>query len=45
VLLGWSERAELATDEYLSLTPILEGLVIVKKNPNAEKKVETTKKK
>ncbi len=33
VLLGYTERAELATEQYLSLTPILEGLVILKKNP------------
>jgi len=36
-LLGWSERAELATDDYIALTPILEGFVVVKKNPDAEK--------
>jgi len=35
VLLAFGERAELATDEYVSLTPYLEGLVILKKNPNA----------
>ena len=34
VLLGYGERAELATDEFLSLTPVLEGHVILKKNPN-----------
>lgn len=34
VLLGYGERAELATDEYLSLTPVLEGHVILKKNPD-----------
>lgn len=34
VLLGYGERAELATDEYLSLTPILEGFVILRKNPD-----------
>lgn len=34
VLLGFGERAELATDEYIALTPILEGFVILRKNPN-----------
>ncbi|XP_044739698.1 26S proteasome non-ATPase regulatory subunit 2-like [Chrysoperla carnea] len=34
VLLGYGERAELATEEYAPLTPILEGFVILKKiNP------------
>lgn len=35
VLIGHGERAELATDDYLSLTPILEGFVILRKNPDA----------
>lgn len=34
VLLGMGERAELATDEYISLTEVMEGFVILKKNPN-----------
>lgn len=34
VLLAYGERAELATDEYLPLTPIMEGFVILKKNPD-----------
>ena len=33
VLLSQGERAELATEEYLPLTPIMEGFVILKKNP------------
>ena len=33
VLLGHAERAELATDEFVSMSPILEGFVILKKNP------------
>lgn len=33
VLLAHGERAELATDEYISLTPVLEGFVILRKNP------------
>lgn len=34
VLLAHGERAELATDEYVSLSPVLEGFVILKKNPD-----------
>lgn len=34
VLLAMGERAELATEEYITLTPIMEGFVILKKNPN-----------
>lgn len=34
VLLAHGERAELATDEYISLTPILEGFAILRKNPD-----------
>ncbi|XP_037933411.1 26S proteasome non-ATPase regulatory subunit 2 [Teleopsis dalmanni] len=34
VLLAMGERAELATDEYISLTPIMEGFVMLSKNPN-----------
>jgi 26S proteasome regulatory subunit N1 len=33
VLVGYGERAELATEEYLSLAGILEGFVILKRNP------------
>ncbi|KAK0406710.1 hypothetical protein QR680_018750 [Steinernema hermaphroditum] len=33
VLLTYGDRAELATDEYLPLSPCLEGIVILKKNP------------
>lgn len=33
VLLAHSERAELATEEYLSLAPVLEGVVLLRKNP------------
>jgi len=32
VLLAHGERAELATDEYIAASPVLEGFVIVKKN-------------
>ncbi|KAJ3139770.1 proteasome regulatory particle base subunit [Physocladia obscura] len=34
VLLAYSERAELATEEYLAVGTTLEGFVILKKNPN-----------
>jgi len=34
VLLAAGERAELATDEFLPLTSVLEGVVILKKNPD-----------
>lgn len=34
VLLAFGERAELATEEYLPLTPVLEGFVILRKNPD-----------
>ncbi|CAD6194862.1 unnamed protein product [Caenorhabditis auriculariae] len=44
VLLAHGERAELANDEYLSMTPYLEGLVILKKNPDYTPHVVTTKK-
>jgi 26S proteasome regulatory subunit N1 len=36
VLLAYGERAELATEEYLPLTPILEGFVLLRKNPDYE---------
>merc|ERR1719420_418311 len=34
VLLNYLERAELATEEYLPLTSVLEDYVILRKNPN-----------
>eukprot|EP01126_Amoeba_proteus_P027761 TRINITY_DN2749_c0_g2_i2.p1 TRINITY_DN2749_c0_g2~~TRINITY_DN2749_c0_g2_i2.p1 ORF type:complete len:727 (+),score=165.99 TRINITY_DN2749_c0_g2_i2:244-2181(+) len=36
VLFGVGDRAELATDEYISLTPILEGCVILRVNPESK---------
>jgi len=33
VLLAHGERAELATEDYVSLTPIMEGFVILRKKP------------
>jgi 26S proteasome regulatory subunit N1 len=35
VLLSRGERAELASDAYIPLSQILEGIVIVRKNPEA----------
>jgi len=34
VLLNHSDRAELATEEYLAVTNVLEDIVILRKNPN-----------
>ncbi|XP_077986315.1 26S proteasome non-ATPase regulatory subunit 2-like [Glandiceps talaboti] len=34
VLLQYGDRAELATEEYISSTPVMEGFVILKKNPD-----------
>ena len=34
VLLAYGERAELATEEFLPLTSVLEGFVILRKNPD-----------
>lgn len=36
VLLALGERAELATEEYIPLTPVLEGFVVLRKNPDYE---------
>jgi len=36
VLLGASERAELGTEEVLSVSSVLEGIVILKENPDYE---------
>lgn len=40
VLLGVKDRAELATSEYVAYTSVLEGVVIIKKNPEAEENME-----
>jgi len=37
VPIGYGERAELATDEYLSVSSTLEGFVILQSNPNARR--------
>ena len=33
VLIGYGERAELATEEYVPYASVLEGFVILKRNP------------
>jgi 26S proteasome regulatory subunit N1 len=33
VLLATSDRAELATEKHIAVSPLLEGVVIVRKNP------------
>ena len=46
VLLAIGERAELASDEYLPLTSLIEGVVILRKNPDfVPETVEAPKKK
>ena len=44
VLLAVGERAELATEQYLPVSPLLEGVVLLRKNPDyvdaAEKEKE-----
>jgi len=45
VLLGYGDRAELATDDYIPLSSMLEGFVILKPNPDAKKTDENTVKK
>lgn len=44
VLLAYSERAELATEEYLPVSHVLEGFVILKKNPDYEAEEVVVKK-
>merc|ERR1711971_1067373 len=43
VLLGVKERAELGTEEFLSVASVLEGVVIVKENPDYNKENEEGK--
>lgn len=40
VRLGTTERAELATEEYIPYAHVLEGCVILKKNPGYEDKMD-----
>jgi 26S proteasome regulatory subunit N1 len=44
VLLSPNERCELATDEYLAYTPVLEGIVVLRVNPDAPAKTPEQKK-
>lgn len=37
VRLGTTERAELATEEYIPFSHVLEGFVVLQKNPGWEK--------
>jgi 26S proteasome regulatory subunit N1 len=34
VLMNAGERAELATEEFIPLSPLLEGVVLLRKNPD-----------
>jgi 26S proteasome regulatory subunit N1 len=43
VLLSHGERAELATEEYLAVTSLLEGIVILKPNPDYVKEAAIEK--
>jgi 26S proteasome regulatory subunit N1 len=45
VLISHGERAELASEQYIPVTPILENFVILRKNPDWEEEVEDPKKK
>jgi 26S proteasome regulatory subunit N1 len=38
VLLGVKDRAELGDDAYFALTPVLEGVVVLRKNPTGGRK-------
>jgi len=40
VLLGHLDRAELATDDYVATTSVMEGFVILKPNPTAAPKIK-----
>ena len=44
VLLTYGERAELGTEEYIPVTPIIENFVILRKNPDYKPPVDLTKK-
>ena len=45
VLIGQAERAELATEEFLSETPVMENFVILKPNPDYEPEQDAEQKK
>jgi 26S proteasome regulatory subunit N1 len=43
VLLGVGDRAELATDEYIAISPVLEGCIILKHNPQSKLRMSRKK--
>ena len=43
VLIGQNERAELATEEYISETQVMENFVILRKNPDYVEEVDKKK--
>merc|ERR1719461_2449622 len=45
VLLSYGQRAELATEQYLPVTPVLEGFCILKINPEWEEEQKKIKEK
>jgi len=44
VLLNYGERAELGTEEYIPITPVIENFVILRKNPDYKPPEEIKKK-
>ena len=45
VLVGFHERAELATEEYLAETNVMENFVILRPNPDYEPEEDNSRKK
>lgn len=43
VLLGVGDRAELATEEWIPTSPVLEGCVILKPNPESKRSLASSK--
>ena len=44
VLIGHAERAELATEEYLAESPVIENFLILRPNPDYEPEQDNIKK-
>jgi 26S proteasome regulatory subunit N1 len=44
-LIGYSEKAEFATEEWLSINNVLENFVIIRKNPDYEPEEDVEAKK
>lgn len=40
---GVGDRAELATDEYIAISPVLEGCIILKHNPQSKLRMSRKK--